>query len=88
MYGFKQIWFTPDEVAQIITACEERLLKDQTITTPFSVADIQGGVLKEHLIEEDYLTPKKVFLLFSHSTQESQQLTKPWYQNTLKQHNY
>ena len=50
----------PDEAAQIITAREERLLAEQVITAPFSVADIQGGIWKQYLIEEDYLAPNKV----------------------------
>ena len=53
----------PDEVAQIITHCEERLMKAKTITEPFSVSEIQGGILKEYLIEEDYLVPHKVSIL-------------------------
>ena len=47
----------PDEVAQIITSCEERLLKNKVITEPFTVAEIQGGILKKHLIEEGLLSP-------------------------------
>ena len=50
----------PDEVAQIITSCEERLLKNKVIAEPFTVAEIQGGILKKYLIEEDYLAPHKV----------------------------
>ena len=55
----------PDEVAQIITHCEERLIQAKTIMEPFSVAKIQGGILKEYLIEEDYLVPHKVSILIS-----------------------
>ena len=58
--GFQCILFTPDEAAQIIAACEERLPKAKVINAPFSVADIQGGILKEHLSEEDYAAPLKV----------------------------
>ena len=53
----------PDEVAQIITHCEERLMKAKMITKPFSVTEIQGSILKEHLVEEDYLVPHKVSIL-------------------------
>ena len=53
----------PDDVAQIITHCEERLMKAKMITEPFSVTEIQGGILKEYLIEEDYLVPHKVSIL-------------------------
>ena len=55
----------PDEVAQIIAHCEEWLLKAKIITEPFSVAEIQGGILKEYLTDEDYLTPHKVNISFS-----------------------
>ena len=58
--GFCCVWYTPDEAAQIIASCEERLLKANTITKPFTVAEIQGGILKDHLCEDDYLMPHKV----------------------------
>ena len=32
----------------------------QVITTPFSATQIQGGVLKQYLIDEDYTAPLKV----------------------------
>ena len=48
----------------MITACEERLLKAKTIDVPFTVAEIQGGILKEHLIEEDYAAPTQVYLFY------------------------
>ena len=41
-------------------------MKDQVITSPFSVADTQGGMLKGHLIEEDYLATQKVFFTNLH----------------------
>ena len=50
----------PDEVAQIIASCEEWLLESKVITEPFTVAEIQGGILKRHLTEEDYVAPYKV----------------------------
>ena len=49
------VLFTPDEAAQIISCCEEQLLAVGTITDRFTVAKIQGGVLKDYLIPEDYL---------------------------------
>ena len=55
----------PDETAQIIAHCEEWLLKAKIITEPFSVAEIQGGILKEYLTDEDYLAPHKVNISFS-----------------------
>ena len=61
--GFHQILFTPDEATEIISHCEERLMQNKTITEPFSTAQIQGGMLKEHLIEEDYLAPQKVIII-------------------------
>ena len=56
---FTRVFFTPDEAAQIISCCEEWVLTNKMITDRFT-ADIQGGVLKEHLIPEDYLAPQKV----------------------------
>ena len=58
--GFTRVFFTLDEAVQIISCCEERLLANKIITDRFMAADIQGGVLKEHLIPEDYLAPQKV----------------------------
>ena len=55
----------PDEAAHIIAHCEEWLLKAKIITEPFSVAEIQGGILKEYLTDEDYLAPHKVNISFS-----------------------
>ena len=60
--GFKRILFLQDEAAQVIAACEERLLKTKVIGAPFSVAEIQGGILKQHLIDEDYVA----LLMVSH----------------------
>ena len=54
------MFFTPDEAAQIIGACEERLLAAGTIKERFTPADIQGGILKDHLLPDDYLVPQKV----------------------------
>ena len=50
----------PDEVAEIITHCEERMMKENIITEPFTVAQIQRGILKDYLTDEDYLAPHKV----------------------------
>ena len=50
----------PDEVAQVIAHCEEHLMRDKTITRPFIVTEIQGGILKDLLTEEVYLAPHKV----------------------------
>ena len=55
----------PDKAAQIIVHCEEQLIKAKIITEPFSVAEIQGDILKEHLTDEDYLVPHKVNISFS-----------------------
>ena len=52
--------FTPDEVAQIIAQCEERLMKANIISQPFTATEIQGGILKGYLQDEDYLAPYKV----------------------------
>ena len=53
--GFKWILYTPDKAAQIIASCEGRLLKAGTIKEPFTATEIQGGILKEYLIEDDYM---------------------------------
>ena len=58
--GFCHILYSPDEVAQIITSCEEQLMKENVITQPFLVTKIQGGILKKYLIKEDYLAPHKL----------------------------
>ena len=55
----------PDKAAQIIAHCEEQLIEAKIITEPFSVAEIQGGILKEHLTDKDYLAPHKVNISFS-----------------------
>ena len=49
-----------DEVAQIIAHCEECLIKAEIITGPFSATEIQGGILREYLIDDDYLASQKV----------------------------
>ena len=69
MQGFRRIFYTPDEVAQIIAHCEERLIKTKIITSPFSATEIQGGILKEHLIDEDCLAPQKVNFADHHNFQ-------------------
>ena len=58
--GFKWILYMPDEAAQIIASCEGRLLKVGTIKEPFTATEIQGGILKEYLIEDDYIAPYQV----------------------------
>ena len=60
MQGYRHIFYTPDEAAQIIAHCEECLIKAKIITGPFSTTKIQGGILKEYLIDDDYLAPQKV----------------------------
>ena len=64
LQGFKWIWFTPDEAAQIITACVERLLASHVITAPFSIAEIQGGIFKDHLVENDYHQQGELLIRF------------------------
>ena len=60
LQGFTRIFFTPDKAAQIITKCEERLIKVGIRSAPFSVDEICGGVLKELLIPSDYSAPMDV----------------------------
>ena len=55
--GFKRFLFSPSEAAQIIAACEAHLDEKYTMD------QIRGGILKEKLIEEDYLAPFKVILV-------------------------
>ena len=69
MQGFKHIFYTPNEVAQIIAHCEERLIKAKIIPSPFSATEIQGGILKEYLTDEDYLAPQKVNFTDCHNFQ-------------------
>ena len=52
--------FTSDEAAQIIDQCKERFMKANIISQPFTATEIQGGILKEYLQDEDYLAPYKV----------------------------
>ena len=52
----------PDEPAKIIAQCEERLIQKKVITELFTATQIQGGILKEYLIKEDYLVSQKVKL--------------------------
>ena len=49
-----------DEAAQIIAHCKERLMKANIISQPFTATEIQGGILKDYLQDEDYLAPHKV----------------------------
>ena len=58
--GFKWILYMLDKAAQIIASCEGHLLKAGTIKEPFTAMEIQGGILKEYLIEDDYLAPYQV----------------------------
>ena len=73
--GFARILFTPDEAAQVISACEERLLKLKTIDAPFTVEQIQSSILKEHLIDADYAAPTQVTLILA----SRKQVAKPIY---------
>ena len=63
--GFTRVFFTPDKAVQIISCCKEWLLANKMITDRFRAVDIQGGVLKEHLIPEDYLAPQKVTFIIA-----------------------
>ena len=58
--GFKWILYTPDEVVEIIASCEGRLLKAGTIKESFTATEIQGGILKKYLTEDDYMAPYQV----------------------------
>ena len=58
--GFKWILYMPDEAAEITASCEGWLLKAGTIKEPFTATEIQGGILKEYLTEDDYMAPYQV----------------------------
>ena len=58
--GFKRILYTLDEAAEIIASCEGQMLKADTIKEPFTAMEIQGGILKEYLTEDDYMAPYQV----------------------------
>ena len=64
--GFKKIFYTPDEAAEVIAACEEWLIKSGEQTTAFTPDELQGGILKEMLREEDYLAPQQVIDFTQH----------------------
>ena len=51
------MFFMPDEAAEIIAQCEQRLIQKKIITKRFTATQIRGGILKEYIIEEDYLAP-------------------------------
>ena len=53
----------PDEAAEIIAACEERLIKSGVRTTAFTPDELRDGILKGILTEEDYLAPQQVTLI-------------------------
>ena len=56
--------FTPVEAAHIITACENRLLTSKIFDHPFTVEEIRGGALAQHLTMDDYLAPLEVIGFF------------------------
>ena len=58
--GFSRVAFSPGEVSEIICGCEERLIKAGVHDGPFTNEEIKSGILKQHLIEEDYAAPFKV----------------------------
>ena len=57
-----RVVFTPNEATQIITKCEEHLIKAGERTDPFSVDEIQGGTLKGKLITSNYAAPMEVIV--------------------------
>ena len=40
-------------------------MKAKIIASPFNATEIQGGILKEYLTDEDYLAPQKVSYIFT-----------------------
>ena len=57
------IFYMPDEAAEIIAVCEEHLIKSGARTTAFTLDKLRGGILKDILMEEDYLAPQQVTLI-------------------------
>ena len=45
---------------KLLPTAKNAWLKLKIITGPFSATEIQGGILKEYLIDDDYLAPQKV----------------------------
>ena len=44
-----------------MASCEARLLKQKVISGPFTAKEIAEGALRDHLTQEDYKAPLKVF---------------------------
>ena len=61
--GFKWVLYTPVEAAHVIAACKNRLLTAKVINHPFTVDEIRGGVLAQHLTIDDYRAPLEVSLI-------------------------
>ena len=45
----------------MMASCEARLLKQKVISGPFTAKEIAEGALRDHLTQEDYDAPLKVF---------------------------
>ena len=45
----------------MMASCEARLLKQKVISGPFTAKEIAEGALRDHLTQEDYEAPLKVF---------------------------
>ena len=58
--GFKKNFYTLDEAAEVIAACEEQLIQFGEQTMAFTPDELWEGILKEMLHEEDYLAPQQV----------------------------
>ena len=48
-----------------MASCEARLLKQKVISGPFTAKEIAEGALRDHLTQEDYEAPLKVFTKIS-----------------------
>ena len=44
-----------------MASCEARLLRQKVISGPFTAKEIAEGALRDHLTQEDYDAPLKVF---------------------------
>ena len=61
--GFKQFLYTPMEVGEVMASCEARLLKQKIISGSFTAKEIAERALWDHLTQEDYDAPLKVYIM-------------------------
>ena len=52
--------YTASEAAHVISACKNWLKKERVCNESFTVDEIRGGILKDFLMDADYLAPFEV----------------------------